>query len=219
MSQKTFAAVVLVASLLCFGVFATFFGRSDSVPKDGASPASSSELLVRPHSPTKGSDSAPVTIVEFLDPECESCRAMHPIVNDVLGQYKDRVRLVIRYMPFHQGSVLAAASLEEARELGKYDEALQLLFERQPTWGSHQEPRPELIATYLAELGIDPARLQPDYVVPKHLWKIERDQADGRALGVRGTPEFFVNGVRLPELGYRPLKQAIEIALSAQRPG
>jgi protein-disulfide isomerase len=219
MSQKAFAVAALGASLLCFAVFATFFGRSDPAPQGGAAASASRELLVRPHSPTKGSDSAPVTIVEFLDPECESCRAMHPIVKDVLSEYKDRVRLVIRYMPFHQSSLLAAASLEEARELGKYDQALDLLFERQPTWGSHQEPRPELIATYLAELGIDPLRLQRDYVVPKHIWKIERDQADGQALGVRGTPEFFVNGVRLAELGYRPLKQAIETALSAQRPG
>jgi protein-disulfide isomerase len=160
-----------------------------------------------------------VTVVEFFDPECESCRVMHPIVKDVLAEYKDRVRFVLRYMPFHKGSVLAAASLEEARELGKYDQALDVLFERQPIWGSHHEPRPELIATYLAELGIDPVRLQPDSVVPKHLWKIERDQADGRALGVSGTPEFFVNGVRVPELGYRPLKQAIEIALSSQSAG
>ncbi len=218
MNPKVFAAIVLAGSLVCFAVFATFFGPPGPAPTDGAA-AASRELLVRAHSPTKGPDSAPVTIVEFLDPECESCRAMHPIVNDVLAEYRDRVRLVIRYMPLHQSSVLAAASLEEARELGKYDAALDVLFEKQPTWGSHQEPKPELIATYLAELGIDPARLQREYVVPKHLWKIERDQADGQALGVRGTPEFFVNGVRLSELGYRPLKQAIDRALSTQRTG
>jgi protein-disulfide isomerase len=223
MNGKLFAGVVLLVSAACFALFAAYFERSQAPSVAPAQPPAEASLLVRPHSPVTGPQTAPVTIVEFLDPECESCRAMYPIVKSLLAEYGERVRLVIRYMPLHGNSVLAASSLEEARELGKYDEALALLLERQPEWGSHHAPRPELIPRYLASLGIDPARLEPDYVIPKHRWKIDQDQADGVSLGVRGTPVFFVNGVRLPELGYASLKQAIEIALSvapsAAQPG
>jgi hypothetical protein len=43
--------------------------------------------LVRPDSPTLGSADAPVTLVEFYDPECESCRAFHPTVKKILKDY------------------------------------------------------------------------------------------------------------------------------------
>jgi len=212
MTSKTFVAAVLGLSVLCFVVLAVILRRTE--PEKVSPPAAVTESLIRPHSPVKGPQSAPVTIVEFLDPECESCRAMHPIVKDLLAEYRDRVRLVIRYVPLHGSSVLAASALEEARELGKYDEALDILFENQPVWGSHQDPKPELIATYLASIGIDAERLKAEYLIPKHRWKIDQDRTDAAELGVRATPEFFVNGVRLSRLGYQPLKEAIEIALS-----
>jgi protein-disulfide isomerase len=216
--NRLFAAVVLGAALLAFAGFALLRDRTGSV---AAVPANSEQeqALVRPHSPTKGPESAPVTIVEFLDPECESCRAMHPIVKQVLGEYGDRVRLVIRYIPLHPSSLLAASSLEEVRELGKFDEGLELLFQSQPIWGSHDSPRPELIPRYLAALGIDPARLERESVIKEHGWKIELDRADAARLGVTGTPTFFVNGVMLPDLGYEPLKQAVDAALAAAAGG
>ena len=60
--------------------------------------------LIRMHSPVFGPQSAPVTIVEFFDPACETCRAFYPIVKSLMAKYPNDVRLVIRYAPFHQGS-------------------------------------------------------------------------------------------------------------------
>lgn len=57
-----------------------------------------------------------MTIVEFFDPACEACRAFHPIVKQILTQYPDDVRVVMRYTPFHgEGSELAIKVLEAAR--------------------------------------------------------------------------------------------------------
>jgi len=235
MKGKVFAALALGAGILVFVAFALFYERAPapSTTPTASAPAPTaparasaaapsargSAELVRPHSPSQGGPaSAPVTIVEFLDPECEACRAMYPIVKAVLAEYGDRVHLVIRYMPYHANSMFAASVLEEAREDGKYDEALEALFRAQPEWGSHHAPKPELIPTYLEPLGIDASRLEREAVIAEHGSKIEQDQADGQGLGVRGTPTFFVNGVMLPELGYQPLKQAIEIALAARAP-
>jgi protein-disulfide isomerase len=206
---KLFAAVAVGVAVLLFAALAHFYGGS------GAGAAAQSETLVRPHSPVKGEASAPVTVVEFLDPECESCRAMHPIVKQLASEYAERVRWVVRYLPLHANSLLAAALLEEAREAGKFEEALDALFENQPSWGDHQNPKPELMAEYLQALGLPAKMWDTEALIAEHRWKVEQDSADGKSLGVRGTPTFFVNGSELPELGYRPLKRAIDDALAA----
>jgi protein-disulfide isomerase len=217
MNGKIFAGVVLGVGVLCFAAFALFSKPQQPPPPANPPLVAAAETLVRSHSPVKGSPSAPVTIVEFLDPECEACRQMHPIVKTLLDEYPNKVRLVVRYMPLHGNSVFAASVLEEARDFGKYDEALDTLFENQPAWGDHHAPKPELIPTFLAPLGLDPSKLGPDYVIAKHGWKIQTDKADGVALGVRGTPTFFINGVMLPvsDLGYQPMKRAIDKALES----
>src|SRR5690349_14617252 len=60
--------------------------------------------LVRAHSPVMGPANAPVTVVEFLDPACEACRAFAPVVKQILFLHPEDVRVVVRYAAFHQGS-------------------------------------------------------------------------------------------------------------------
>ncbi len=212
--NKLFITGVLSTALIIFGSLVWFGGRSSKQEQaPTAVTAIDSERLIKPHSPIKGDPSAKVTIVEFLDPECEACRAMHPIMNRLLLEYGGKIRLVIRYMPLHGNSRFAAAALEEAREQGKYFEALDILFERQPEWADHAQPRPELLVIFLKEIGIHQKTLEPSGLTTKHGWKIDLDQADGVQLGVRLTPTFFVNGKLLDEIGYPPIKNAIEEAL------
>lgn len=184
-------------------------GAEPSQVAPGASPQ-----LVRPHSPTLGPDNAKVTVVEFLDPECESCRAMYPIVKQVLSEYPDQVRLVVRYVPLHPNSLYAAGVLEGARAQGRYWEMLEALFRYQPQWGSHHAPRPELIPGYAEQVGLDMKALERSLEASQHEQLVATDHADAQALGVTGTPAFFVNGQPLRSLGYPPLKTAIERELS-----
>lgn len=207
--NRIFVICTAVLVLLIFGLSAWWTGKSEK-SSTLAEPAIDHASLVRPHSPVKGNLDAKVTIVEFLDPECEACRAMHPIVKRLMTEYGDNVRLVIRYMPLHGNSKLAAVALEEAREQGKYDDALDILFERQPEWADHGHPRADLIPVLLAEVGIDKSTLEFSQLLSKHGSKVEMDQLDGQKLGVRLTPTFFVNGEMLNEIGYEPVKQAIE---------
>ena len=85
---------------------------------------------------------------------------------------------MLRYLPPHTYSALAAASLEEAREIGRYDEALDVLLENQPIWGAREKPKADLIAGYLESLGVDARALERHYVIPKQLRKLEKDKAD-----------------------------------------
>jgi protein-disulfide isomerase len=212
MNNKKFL-LIAVAVVIAGFIALTFINQEPPAPEVKRV---SSETLIKFHSPTKGAKEAPVTIVEFLDPECEACRAMHPILKQLLQEYEGKVRLVIRYMPLHTNSVYAAAVLEEARELGKFEEALDILFQKQPEWGNHHNPMPELIPGYLEGLGISKERLARETVIAKHNAIIEIDKADGLSVGANRTPTFFVNGVILDRIGYDPLKTAIETELKRQ---
>ena len=81
--------------------------------------------LVRMHSPVFGPQGAPVTLVEFFDPACETCRAFYPVVKDLLAKYPNDLRLVIRYAPFHQGSDHVVKLLEASKRQNKYTEVLE----------------------------------------------------------------------------------------------
>ncbi len=182
--------------------------------------AINSEALVRPDSYTLGSADAPLTIVEFLDPECESCAAFNPIIKKVLKEYEGKVKLVVRYMPLHPNSLSAATFIEAAGEQGKYWEAEDLLFEKQPEWGTkHGQPPANqgdintLFKKYAAELGLDMDKMNSAFAENKFASKIERDKKDGQSLGVRQTPTVFVNGTKLARLDETALRSLIDEVL------
>jgi protein-disulfide isomerase len=179
-----------------------------------AKPAPSPFAFAPGESPSFGNMMARVIVHEWLDPECEGCRAMHPIFKQVVADYSGRVHFVVRYMPLHKNSLYASAVLEEARELGKFKEALDVLFEKQPEWGDHRNPRPDLIPTYLEPLGIPQDKLERSYVVQKHGAKIKRDEDAAVRAGVTGTPSFFVNGQKVVTLNEQALRREIDLALA-----
>jgi protein-disulfide isomerase len=111
--------------------------------------------LVRSYSPTKGSNDAKVTLVEFLDPACETCSLFYPFVKKLLAAYPGKVKLVVRHAPFHQGSDVMIAILEAAKEQGKYWETLEVMLENQANWTSHHKAQPEKIWKYLTGIGLD----------------------------------------------------------------
>lgn len=174
----------------------------------------SSDILIKPHSPIKGANSAKVTVVEFLDPECESCSAMYPIVKKIFDEYKTDIKLVVRYMSYHQNSRYVANILEGARAENKYWEALELLFKTQHQWADHQNPNPDLIPDILKPLKLNLQKIIADAKAGKYDQQIMEDMADGKKIGVTGTPTFYINGHQLEELGYEPLKNAIESKLN-----
>ena len=190
----------------------------ESAQRERRPMATSNSQLVRPDSPSLGPADAPVTVVEFLDPECESCGAFSPVLKKILNDYGGKVRLVVRYMPLHPNSKLAAAYTEAAGEQGKYWEMQEMLFRRQPEWGDrHGQPAPAgqqppavLFERYAAELGLDMEKLRDSLAQNRHAAKIERDLRDGQNLGVSKTPTFFVNGRMLMRFSQQDLRALID---------
>lgn len=214
------AVVMIVAFLLIFESYRSVPQSTAEKPgthKAAASrPALDSAVLVRPDSPALGPLMAKVVVVEFLDPECEGCQAMHPLVKRIVSEYEGRIRLVIRYMPLHGNSVYAATALEAAGAQGRFWDMLDILFRHQREWGDHRTPKPELIPQFAARIGLDMKAFQRSLDDPAHKIKIARDLSDGKAVGVAGTPTFFVNGRLLEQLGYDSLKALIDQELSRQ---
>ena len=157
--------------------------------------------LVRMHSPVFGPQDAPVTIVEFFDPACETCRAFYPIVKALMAQYPNDVRLVIRYAPFHQGSDRVVKLLEAAKSQGKYQTVLEALLEAQPTWADHGNPNIETAFKLTEQAGLDLAKARLDIEKPGMQALLQQDIDDLTALQVTKTPTFFVNGRSLPSFG------------------
>lgn len=175
------------------------------------------ENLVRPDSPTLGAADAPVTLVEFLDPECESCAAFAPVVKKIMKDYEGKIRLVVRYMPLHPNSLSAATFTEAAGEQGKYWQAQELLFQKQPEWGTKhglQTTAPAdinvLFKKYATELGLDTKKMDAAFAENRYQSKLQRDLQDGQSLGVRQTPSFFVNGRKLARFSEVDLQALID---------
>lgn len=166
--------------------------------------------LTRPHSPTFGSETAKVTIVELPDPACETCGAMAPLVQSLVTASFGQVRLVVRYAPLHQGSDQIVRILEAARLQGKCWQALEAVLASQSMWASHDNPRPELVWNAIGAAGGDIAQAQADPQNPKITEALRQDREDLVALKVTKTPEFFVNGKPLPQFGPEQLKALVE---------
>lgn len=203
-SKKITVICVLALVLLAFFFgMKTYQGRMQEAQQQKAT--QHMDRLVRMHSPVLGPHNAPVTIVEFFDPACETCRAFYPIVKNLLKQYPADLRLVIRYAPFHQGSDKVIKLLEAAKQQGKYWEVLEMVLAAQPMWASHHQPQVELAYQAAEHAGLDLAQALKDAASPAIDAVLQQDVQDLTALGVTKTPGFFVNGRPLPSFGAEQL--------------
>ncbi len=217
MKKETLLLGIIAALVIIAAVVGANYYRS-SVQSERKPTTTANASLIREDSPTLGNADAKVTIVEFLDPECESCAAFYPTIKKLLKEYDGKTRLVVRIMPLHPNSVLAATFTEVAGEDGKYWQAQELLFQKQSEWGTKHGPPsaspqpdvPKLFVKYAMELGMDLNKFESAVKENRYAAKLERDKKDGQANGVRQTPTIFVNGRQLARLNEADLKALIE---------
>lgn len=174
--------------------------------------------LASEHSPTLGDPNAPVHIVEFLDPACETCALFYPMVKSWLNEVPDKLRLSVRHVPFHNGSEYAVQVLEAARAQDMYWETLEALLATQREWTQNHTVIPERILPAIANVGLDMTRLETDMNNFDIKVRMEQDQKDAVLLKVRATPQYFVNGRELTEFGRDQLAALVrdEIARAEQ---
>ena len=155
---------------------------------------------------TKGPDDAPVTIYEFSSFQCPFCARGAETLRQIHAEYPDQVRIVFKNfpLPFQQHSEPAARASLAAGEQGKFWEMYDELYKHQRELG--QEGKFEELA---AKLGLNMDRFRTDFASERLKAQVEEEAAMGRALGVRGTPAFFINGENLS--GAQPLARFKEV--------
>jgi protein-disulfide isomerase len=160
--------------------------------------------------PSRGDLNAPVTIVEFTDFECPSCAAMHPVLEEVLKSYGNRVRFVVRNFPLsrHAHARKAAEAADAANAQGKFFEYTTLLFKRQ---NALDVPS---LKKYATEVGLDRTRFDAALDGGTYATAVRHDIDDGDIYGINSTPTIFVNGVMLTTLSAEGLRAAIDKALA-----
>lgn len=205
-------AIVIATAVLAVGAFAvagTIYNWSMPEPEVARALPDGGTNLIRPLSPIMGPEDARVTIVEFFDPACESCRAFYPVVKQIMAEHPKAVRVVLRYTPRHEGSDEAVRILETARIQGVFQPVLEALLATQPVWASHGAPDIGKAWDAAQAAGLDVARAKREMALPSITAMLNQDVADAKAVGVRGTPTFFVNGKPLPSFGRRQLEELV----------
>lgn len=145
----------------------------------------------------KGNVNAKVAMVIYTDFECPFCKRFHPTVQRLITEYQNKVKFVIRHYPlsFHANAQKEAEAAECIGEQGgskAFYAYADKVFERTASNGYG------LALTALAplakELGLDSAKFQVCLDSGKYASKVAKQEQDGAAAGVQGTPGSFIIG-------------------------
>jgi protein-disulfide isomerase len=190
----------IVLAVIVIGGAAWFALSVAGRQQQAVPPAAGAEQLVRADShrlTTPAVEKA--QLVEFLDFECPSCGSIHPVVEELKAEFGDRITFVHRHFPLsmHPNSGQAALAAEAAGQQGQYQQMANRLFETQSQWAGSQQSQAPLFRSYAEELGLDLALYDAAVADQQTEERVLADIADGKALGVSGTPTFFLNGEKL----------------------
>ncbi|QED28903.1 thioredoxin [Microvenator marinus] len=164
---------------------------------------------------TRGPKNAPVTIFAFSDFQCPFCARAAGTIEEVMKEYDGKVQLVFKAypLPFHQEAPAAHRAALAAAKQGKFWEMHDKLFATMKEFktAGHFEKVAQ-------ELGLNMEKFKADFNSDELKKQVDAEMAEGSAVGVRGTPAFFINGNRV--VGAQPLpkfKEVIDAELAKKK--
>jgi protein-disulfide isomerase len=151
------------------------------------------EDTVADHNPRKGPADAPVTIIEYTDFQCPYCARGARTLDQVLKRYPDQVRVIFKNLPLkmHDQAEAAARAALAARRQGKFWEYHDLLFQKASVL------KDDIYADLAGSLGLNVEQFKADMTSAEVAAELRADLDRAKALGLRGTPRFLVNGVQI----------------------
>jgi predicted DsbA family dithiol-disulfide isomerase len=147
---------------------------------------------LRPGGPSRGPETAPVTIVEFSDFQCPFCQRAEPVLKEIAARYPNDVRIVYRHLPLDPLHPRARASAEAAAcaaDGNKFWEFHDQVF------ANTRALADEDLRKYAAAVGLDAATFDECVRTRKHAATVEEDAQEAKRIGITGTPAFVVNGI------------------------
>jgi protein-disulfide isomerase len=209
--QGTFGLGMNYAVLTC--VASRFFLRAASGIGEIMNPAIHYDLVVPVGDVenTVGAPDASVTVVEYGDFECPTCKQTAPLLKHLLERFVGTLRLVYRHFPLeevHPHALLAAEAAECAAAQGRFWSMHDLLYENQAHLKAKQ------LAHYAERLELDMTRYHAEMDDHVYLQRVREQIDGGRRSSVRATPGLFVNR-KVVDVSFGPqaLIEAIERAI------
>lgn len=153
--------------------------------------------------PGRGPASARVTVVEFADFQCPYCSKASETLKRVAAEFPADVRVVFKHFPLanHPLAPKAAEASACADEQGKFWQYHDHLF------ANPRELDETALKAHAVTLGLDVKPFVDCLESGRMKSVVERDRKAGEAVGISGTPAFFVNGISLsgaqPEEAFR----------------
>ena len=195
-------ALIPLAGVLGLAAGYLLWGRDE--PTAVAAPAAAAPQrydVSADDDPALGPADAPVTIIEFSDFNCPYCRRFHAeTFPDLMAAYPDQIRFVYRDYPITSAeSMIAAQAANCAGKQGAYWAYHDALLNGELGLGA------EAYQAYAVRLNLDASALAACIAAGEEQAEIESDARAASALGVSGTPTFFINGI--PLVGAQPLAQ------------
>lgn len=161
--------------------------------------------------PMKGSDNAPITIVEFSDFQCPYCKQVKPVLEQVLRHYQDKVKLVFMHLPLssiHPQAFAAAQASVCADRQGKFWEFQDGLFDASPNLS------PDTLEKIASDFRLNLREFNSCLKSEESRSTVLRDIQVAKKANVQGTPTFIINGQIMKEAAnFENFKTIIEAEL------
>jgi protein-disulfide isomerase len=181
-----------------------------------ALPAPRADISLK-NAAVRGSADSPVMLVEYADYECPYCQQVQPAIDKVISEYKGKVALIFKDMPLsmHANAAKAAEATRCAETQGKFWEYHDLLF-------AQKQLDPAKLKEYARDLKLDTAAFDKCLDTSARAELVNAQLAEAQALGITGTPTFFINGrATFGNLTVEQLRQILdeELALTSHQSG
>lgn len=175
-----------------------------------------------------GSDAKKILFIEYGDYQCPSCKGAFQGVKTLSDEYADSVTFVFRNFPLttiHPNARSAAAAAEAAGLQGKFWQMHDLLYTNQDSWSTADiTKRTEIFNGFATTLQLNLDTFKQDVGGDRVNRKINFDLALGKAIGVKATPTFFLDGKELDETTAQaivqgnlvPIKEKLDELIKAQ---
>ena len=164
----------------------------------------------------RGNADASVTLEEFGDFQCPPCGSIAGFLDELVKEYDPQLRIVFRNLPLemHQHAREAALAAEAAGLQGRFWEMHDVLYREQATWSKADNPR-ELFDSYAGMIGLNLDQFKKDMEGEKVMARVDSDQQRANSLGVKITPDLFINDRQVAPNDKTPegLRAAIHAAI------
>lgn len=183
-------------ALLIIAVGALIFFMYKYGGEEGRDTAPSTLPEVSTTDYVQGNQNAKATLIEYADFQCPACQSFVPVLQQLLKDESDKLRIVYRYFPLiqvHRNAMSSSLAAEAAARQGKFWEMHDILFKNQSAW-AESASAPDMFAGYAQQIGLDVNKYKADVNSSEVKSRIQTSIETASNMGLNHTPTFFLNG-------------------------